>query len=199
VKENYDLRVAKDAIQADYEALINMVKEMAASDHRHLNAKDKMETDWGLLSLTAAYQIAIRGNSLEMAQAVKQAIKGTFFIVSRCGVSASAKKYWDLKSHGPGGQKSGVSKQTNAGKWQDRAIKWLDGRTRKSPALKCATLARACKKACVDIPIGEKSLAEFLSRGTRQQGSADPRLNRFKMLLYYYKSTFIVVHAHLIV
>ena len=126
-------------------------------------------------------------------------MKGTFFIVSRCGVSASAKKYWDLKSHGPGGQKSGVSKQTNAGKWQDRAIKWLDGRTRKSPALKCATLARACKKACVDIPIGEKSLAEFLSRGTRQQGSADPRLNRFKMLLYYYKSTFIVVHAHLIV
>ena len=45
MKENYDLRVAKDAIQADYEALINMVKEMAASDHPHLNAKDKMETD----------------------------------------------------------------------------------------------------------------------------------------------------------
>ena len=81
-------------------------------------------------------------------------MKGTFFIVSRCGVSASAKKYWDLKSHGPGGQKSCVSKQTNAGKWQDRAIKWLDGRTRKCPALKCASLARACKKACVDIPIG---------------------------------------------
>jgi hypothetical protein len=49
MKENYDLRVAKDEIQADYEGLINMVKEMAASDHRHLTAKDKMETDWGLL------------------------------------------------------------------------------------------------------------------------------------------------------
>ena len=39
MKENYDLRVAKDAIQADYEALINMVKEMAASGHRHLKCQ----------------------------------------------------------------------------------------------------------------------------------------------------------------
>jgi hypothetical protein len=49
-----------------------------------------------------------------MAQAVKQAIKGTFFIVSNCGVSASAKKYWDLKSHGPPGKASGRSRKEDA-------------------------------------------------------------------------------------
>jgi hypothetical protein len=74
MKQDYEeksLRTAKEALQTHYEALVNMVKARAAGDHRHLTAKDKIETDWGLLSLTAGYQIAIRSNNLEMARAVK--------------------------------------------------------------------------------------------------------------------------------
>jgi hypothetical protein len=67
MKQDYEeesLRTAKEAIRTDYETLVNMVKERAAGDHRHLTAEDKIETDWGVLSLTAAYQIANRSNNL---------------------------------------------------------------------------------------------------------------------------------------
>jgi hypothetical protein len=117
MKQDYEeesLRTAKEALQTHYEALVNMVKESAAGDHRHLIAKDKIETDWSLLSPTAGYQIAIRSNNLEMVQAVNQAIVGTFFIVFHCGVSPSAKKYFNLQSYGPAGKKSGRSRKEDA-------------------------------------------------------------------------------------
>ena len=39
--EEESLHTAKEALQADYEALVNMVKERAAGGHRHLNAKTR--------------------------------------------------------------------------------------------------------------------------------------------------------------
>jgi hypothetical protein len=54
MKQDYEeykkerLRTAKEVLRTDYETLVNMVKERAAGDHRHLSSKDKIETDWGL-------------------------------------------------------------------------------------------------------------------------------------------------------
>ena len=82
-----------------------------------------------MLSLTAAYQIANRSNNLEMVQAVKQAIKGIFFIMWHCGASAAAKKYFDNQDHGRGGS----AKRAPTEEWRTLAFKWLDGKAREKP------------------------------------------------------------------
>lgn len=93
-----------------------------------------------MLCLTAASQIAIRSNSLETAQAVTQAIKGTFFIMWHCGASSAAKKCFDNQDHGPGGKKSGFARQTTMVNWQAIARNWLDGRNKEDSPLKGAPL-----------------------------------------------------------
>jgi hypothetical protein len=176
MKQDYEeesLRAAKEDLRTTYDGLVAVVNERGSGDHRHISAKHKMETSLALLQLTASYQIAARGDSLEIVQAVKQAMTGTFFIVWHCGASPAAKKFFDNQDHGPGGQKSGVTKKINAAEWRDKAIKWLDGRTGKSLALKKGvTLAKACKKA-IDIQIGQKGLAEFFNLELKRRDHAN--------------------------
>jgi hypothetical protein len=170
VKENYEeeyVRSVKETLRQDYEILLGMIKDTVA-DHRHLTARNKKEVDAAMHHVVTAYHLALGSNSLLTMRAVESAFAGALFVGMRCSNSLNVKKFWDLKIHGPGGQKSGVSKQAKAGDWQDKAIKWLDGRTKKSPALKGSALAQACKKA-IDIPIGAKSLAEFLNRELKRR------------------------------
>jgi hypothetical protein len=175
MKENYEeeyIRFIKETLRQDYETLLGMIKDTAAGGHRHLTARNKKEVDAAMHHVVTAYHLALSSNSLITMRAVDSAFAGALFVGMRCSNPLNVKKFWDLKSHSHGGQKSGVSKQTKAGEWHDKAIKWLDGRTKKSPALKGMALAQACKKA-IDIPIGEKCLAEFFNNELKRREHAN--------------------------
>jgi hypothetical protein len=166
MKENYEeeyIRSVKETLRQDYETLLGMIKGTAAADHSHLTARNKKDIDGALHHIVTAYHLALDSNSLKTMQAVDSAFSGGLFVGMRCTNPLNAKKFWDRESHGSGGHKSGVSRRANAAEWQAIALKWLDARIRKSPVLKYADAALACKKAIV-LPIGEKHLAEFFSQ-----------------------------------
>jgi hypothetical protein len=176
VKENYEeeyIRSVKETLRQNYETLLGLIKHTTSHDHRHLTARNKKEVEVAMHHVVDAYHLALGSNSLITMRAVDSAFVGALFVGMRCSNPLNVKKYFDNRDHGPGGQKSGVSKRIKTREWQDKAIKWLDGRTGKSLTLKKGVpLAKACKKA-IDITIRQKGLAEFFNLELKRRDHAN--------------------------
>jgi len=188
MKENYEkyLLAAKEDLRTTYEGLVAVVNERASGDHRHISAKHKMETHVALFQLTASYQMAARGDSLEMVQAVRQAMAGTFFIVWHCGASPAAKKYFDNQDHGRGGITAGKAKQANARIWE----RWVDSQIAaknskmewtKLASLRIADKLKAYKQLPVTLPDRDR-LARYISKS--RKASAVPSKKKVIRLVH---------------
>jgi hypothetical protein len=135
VNENYEeeyIRSVKETLRQDYETLLGMIKDTASHDHRHLTARDKKDVDGAIHHIVTAYHLALDSNSLKFMRAVDSAFAGAAFAVMRCSNPLNVKKFWDLKSHGSGGQTSGVSRKANMEEWRSGLMEELQRALRRS-------------------------------------------------------------------
>ena len=110
MKENYEeeyIRSVKETLRRDYEVLLGLVKDTAVRDHRHLTARNKKDIDGAMRHVMSAYHWALGSNSLVTMRTVDSALIGAFFVGVLCSNPPNVKKFWDLRSHGPGGQTGG--------------------------------------------------------------------------------------------
>jgi hypothetical protein len=107
---------------------------------KYLTPDDRMRLEGGINYLERGRDL-FKNLSPEAQEAAGLWLIGAFHLGAIVVVSTSEKKFWDLKSHGPGGKKGSKKRRRKMQEWNDHAREILAGIRRNNPTLKPDALA----------------------------------------------------------
>jgi hypothetical protein len=123
----------------NYEEYLRVARETLGV--KYLTDGDRRIIERGIYYLIRGDDLLKREDPESLRDAAWVFLHGGYYLGSRCLVSSSEKKYWDLKSHGPGGKKGSKKRQRKMREWHDHARALLAEIRRNNPTLKPDALA----------------------------------------------------------
>jgi hypothetical protein len=146
----------------NYEEYLRAAKETLGVEH--LTDDDRWIIERGIYYLVQGNDLLKREDPESLREAAWLFLAGAYYLGSRCAVSISEKKYWDLKSHGPGGKKGSKTRQRKMRDWHDHARALQAEIRRNNPTLKPDALATSIlEKWEATVPAPEhETLTKFI-------------------------------------
>jgi hypothetical protein len=162
----------KEEITKTYKILLGLIEGARKSDARHLSDSDRRDIQSAMHSVVTSYHLAIQSNDPEtLRTAIGLAMEGALFVGMRCVVSVSAKKYWNIRHQGRGGDITGKSKQADAAIWQKWVLGEISSKNAKGEWIKIAALRIADKlKERKQLPVilpDRDRVARFISKARK--------------------------------
>jgi hypothetical protein len=106
---------AREAAEAEANYRMNLELVEAALRFERLTVEDREDIELAAIHLKIGWALHEQSSDpIQLRRAANYLMFAAHVIGSRCTVCDSEKKYWNLKSHGPPGKKSGRSRKGDA-------------------------------------------------------------------------------------
>jgi hypothetical protein len=131
-------------MQKNYEEYLRAAKETLEKIH-YLTSEDRKLIERGVEYLERGRGLLKSDDPAALRRSASLMMIGGYYLGSVCVVSTSEKKYWDIKTHGPGGITTGRAKQADAAIWQKWVLDEIAAKNAKGDWIKLAALRIADK------------------------------------------------------